>query len=190
MVQRTGYKSWKRVYSRGRAPRWHHIGAVGAVGLADARRLAARVMLRVAEGGDPVAERRAERASGTFEELARRYVDEHARRKNRSWRQADALVRKNLPPRWARLRAADIARSDVRAAMARIGAPVVANQVLAAASAIFSWAVREDLVQANPRRGSSATQRGAASACCRTARFRSSGPRSTPPGSTPARRSR
>ena len=35
----------------------------------------------------------------------------------------------------------------------RIEAPVLANQVLAAASAIFSWAVKQEIVAANPCRG-------------------------------------
>jgi integrase len=34
--------------------------------------------------------------------------------------------------------------------MARIEAPVLANQVLAAVSAIFTWAVREEILPANP----------------------------------------
>ncbi len=34
--------------------------------------------------------------------------------------------------------------------MARIEAPIVANQTLAAVSAIFSWGVREEIVAANP----------------------------------------
>jgi integrase len=36
--------------------------------------------------------------------------------------------------------------------MARIRVPIVANQVLAAASAIFAWAIREELVTSNPCR--------------------------------------
>ena len=34
--------------------------------------------------------------------------------------------------------------------MIRIEAPIVANQVLAAASAIFSWAIRQEIVAVNP----------------------------------------
>jgi integrase len=37
--------------------------------------------------------------------------------------------------------------------MARIEAPIAANQTLAAASAIFSWAVRQEIVTGNPCRG-------------------------------------
>ena len=111
------------------------------------RQLAGRVMVAVAEGKDPAAERRADRAAGTFEELATRYVEEHARKANRSWRQADALVRRHLLPRWAKLRAADIRKADVKAAFSTIAAPITANQTLAAASAIFSWAIREEVGQ-------------------------------------------
>src|SRR5262245_50434545 len=79
IVQPSGHKSWKCVYSqRGRA-HWFHIGDATAVTLADARRLASQIMYEVAQGRDPLAERRAERTKGTFGELAQRYVDEHAK---------------------------------------------------------------------------------------------------------------
>lgn len=149
-VQPTGHMSWKAIYSFHSRPRWFHIGDASAIGLADARKLANRVMFRVAEGHDPCAERRAERSKGTFEELATRYVEEYAKRRNKSWKQADALVRRHLVPRWGKLNGADITRTDVKAMMANIAAPVVANQILASASAIFGWAVREDIVKLNP----------------------------------------
>jgi integrase len=150
MVQRTGHKAWKCVYSRNGSSRWLHIGDATAIGLADARRLAARGMLEAAEGKDPVAERKAQRTQGAFTELAARYVETYAKRKNKSWQQADKLVRRNLLPYWGKLKAADITRVDVKAMMARIEAPVLANQTLAAASAIFAWAIREDILKANP----------------------------------------
>ena len=34
--------------------------------------------------------------------------------------------------------------------MIRIDAPIVANQMLAAASAIFSWAIRQEILAVNP----------------------------------------
>jgi integrase len=149
-VQPSGHKAWKCIYSMHGRPRWYHIGDVTAFGLSNARKLAGRVMFKVAEGKDPCADRKADRSKGTFEELATRYVDEHAKRRNRSWKQADALVRRHLLPRWGKLQAASIARSDVKAAMASISAPIVANQTLAAASALFNWAIREGIVAVNP----------------------------------------
>src|SRR6478752_605059 len=74
-VRTTGNKSWTVVYRHSGKPRWLHLGDARYVGLADARRLAARVMLDVAEGRDPAADRRAERDSGSFADLAARYIE-------------------------------------------------------------------------------------------------------------------
>jgi integrase len=154
-IEPTGSKSWMVYYRAAGKVRWYRIGSASSIGLSDARRLASRVMFQVAEGKDPQAERTAERTAGTFEELATRYVEQYAKRKNKSWNQADSLVRKHLLPKWGKLRAANIARSDVRAITAQIDAPVLANQVLAAASAIFSWAIGEEVggIKLNPCRG-------------------------------------
>jgi hypothetical protein len=62
----------------------------------------------------------------------------------RSWRQADYLIRRQVLPRWAKLRAADITRSDAKTLVAGIMAPTVANQTLAACSAIYAWAIKEE----------------------------------------------
>jgi integrase len=151
-VQPTGQRAFKFVYSRGK-PRWYHIGDA-AIGVDEARKIAAEVMVEVARGKDPVAERRAERGSVTFGELADRYVEQYAKRKNKSWRSTRRkLVEPHLLPRWGKLDAKSITRSDVRALIGRIEAPVLANNVLSAASAIFSWAVEQEVVAVNPCKG-------------------------------------
>jgi integrase len=149
-VQPTGAKAWKVIYSRHGRPRWLHLGSANAIGLADARRLAAEAMLAVVRGKDPAAEKKAERGAGTFAELAVKYVEQHAKKHNKSWQQGEALVSRHALPRWGKLQASTITRGDVKALMARIEAPVLANQVLAAVSAIFTWAVREEILPANP----------------------------------------
>ena len=148
--QPTGTKVWKAIYSYHGRPRWLTIGKASAIGLADARTLAAEAMLAVARGKDPAAEKKAERGAGTFAELAARYV-EHAKSRNKSWRQGARLVERYATPRWGKLQAATITRADVKAMLSRIaGAPVLQNQVLAAVSAVFSWAIKEELLPANP----------------------------------------
>jgi hypothetical protein len=53
-VQPSGHTAWKCVYTvRSRGPRWYHIGDGRAVPLPDARRLAGRIMVAVAEGRTP-----------------------------------------------------------------------------------------------------------------------------------------
>ena len=150
MVQPSGHRAWKCVYRHHGRSRWLHLGDAKAINLSDARKLAGKVMMQAADGKDPLAERRAERGRGSFEELADRYRDQYAKKKNKSWQQGDALVRRFLIPRWGKLQAADIKRSDVRAMMGRIDAPIVANQVIAAASAIFAWAIRQEVMTVNP----------------------------------------
>jgi integrase len=151
-VRPSGRKSYKLVYRHRNRPRWYHIGYTDAIGLADARRLAAELMLEVIRGKDPAAERRSARGD-TFARIANRYVEEHAKKRNKSWQQADALVRHHLLPIWGELDANTITRSDVRAVMGKIAAPIAANQTLAAASAVFSWAVKQELLTTNPCRG-------------------------------------
>jgi integrase len=147
-VYPNGRKVWKTIYPFGGRTRWYTVGRADVIELSDARKLAAQVLLKVAT--DAQAERVAQRSRGTFEELAIKYVEQYAKKKNKSWKQADALVRRHLLPRWAKLRAESITRSDVKAMKASIAGPVVANQTLAAASAIFNWAIREEIVKVNP----------------------------------------
>ena len=124
-VQPSGHRAWKCVYTiRGRGARWYHLGNARAITLADARKLASKILYQVAEGADPHADRRALRGRGSFEQVAGRYVEEYAKKKNKSWRQADALVRRYLLPRWARLDIGNIKRADVKAAMAEAGLSV------------------------------------------------------------------
>jgi integrase len=152
-VRPNGLRAWKCIYNVHGRTRWFHLGAGNAIGLKEARELARDIMYAVAKGEDPQADKRARRNAGTFTELAERYVEDHAKRRNKSWRQADALVRRYLLPSWAKLEVKAINRSDVRLAIGRIAAPVLANQVLATASAIFSWAVKQEVVTVNPCRG-------------------------------------
>ena len=150
-MQPTGRKAWNLIYSRVGRPRWLYLG--------DAQRhqsrptlpvIAAEAALAVAKGGDPAAEKRAQRGAGTFAELHERYLEEHARKHNKSWKQTDALIRRHALPRWGKLQASTISRADAKALMARIEAPIVANQTLTALSAIFSWALTQELVTGNP----------------------------------------
>jgi integrase len=149
-VQPTGYRAYKCIYNFRNRTRWYHIGAADAIGLADARRMAAELMLRVLKGEDPAADKKAARGSGTFAALHERYL-EYAMKRNRSWKQADKLIKRNAMPRWGTLSADTITRADVKAMMRDLeDAPTTANQTLAACSAVFTWAIREDILTANP----------------------------------------
>ena len=161
-VEPTGYKAWKLVYRYHGRPRWYHLAATDAIGLADARRIAAELMLRVIKGEDPAAEKRAERVAGTFAELAQKYLEQYAKKRNKSWKQSDALIRRHVLPHWGKLEANSITRADVKTLMRGMEqAPIAANQMLAAVSAVFTWAVKEEIVSGNPCRGVARNPTGA-----------------------------
>jgi integrase len=149
-VQPTGGKSYVVVYSRHGRSRWLTLGDANAIALSDARMLAQEHMLAVAKGGDPAADRRAERSRGTFADLATQYVEQYAKVHNKSWRQADALLQRFAVPRWGKLQAGSITRDDVKALFSSITSKSVANQTKAHVSALFNWAVKEAIVTANP----------------------------------------
>jgi integrase len=148
-VQPSGHLSFKCIYSRRGQPRWYHLGHVD-IGVAKARIAARKILVQVDDGKDPQANKKAERSIGTFAELAALYRD-HAKKVNKSWQQADNLVTRYVLPRWGKLQRDNISRSDVVSMLAKIDAPILANQVLASASAIFTWAIKQELgVTINP----------------------------------------
>ena len=84
--------------------------------------------------------------------VSRALCTDYAKVHNKSWQQAAKLVTRNLLPHWGKLPAASISRADVKAALNKCTAPTTANQTLAAASAIFNWAIKEEVggVKQNP----------------------------------------
>src|SRR5258706_10488148 len=101
-VQPTGHRSFYCIYSRHNRVRWYLLANAAAIDVAAARKLALKVMIQVADGKDPQAERRAERHADTFEQLATRYA-KHSEKKNKSLKQADKLVRRYLLPKLGQL---------------------------------------------------------------------------------------
>jgi integrase len=150
-VQPSGHKTFYCIYSRNGRSRWYRLAAADAIDVAQARKLANEIMYQVANGKDPAADRKACRHAGTFEDLANRYAN-YAKTVNKSWQRTDALIKSNVIPKWGKLQAADITRADVKALKTGIAAKITANQVLASISAIFSWAIREEIggIKINP----------------------------------------
>ena len=147
VVNPTGRKVWKFLYSLYGRKRWYSIGSHEAIGLADARKKAKQLAGYVASDKDPQAERAAARDADTFKHLAGRYYSEYAQRHNKSWKQSCSLIDSHVLPKWGNTRAAAIIRKDVKELAASIKAPILANQVLAAVSAIFTWGVKQDVVK-------------------------------------------
>jgi integrase len=111
---------------------------------------------QVAGGENPVETRRRERELATvktFQVLADRYLNEHARRHKRSADADERNLRKHIIPRWGGRRYDEIGRADVIELVESVvtdGKQTLANRVQALVSSIFSFAMDADLVRGNP----------------------------------------
>lgn len=121
--------------------------------LADARGQARALMVTVDNGDDPAIARAVSRRAETFGELWGEYLERHARRNKRSWRDDERIAKADLLPLWRHRKAKDITRRDVRDILDAIidrKAPIMANRTLALARKIFNFGLERDLVENNP----------------------------------------
>lgn len=151
-----------------------------ALSLADARKEAGDALQLVAKGVDPAAHRaavkaEAERDRDTVEAtvetflssgmkgkkgkpLAKRYVDETRRNFTNHvlprWKDRDlgSITRRDVIALLDAIAAGEPAsRMEAKRKQARtVGGPIAANRVLAAVRAMFNWALRRGIVEANP----------------------------------------
>ena len=152
----TGTKTFKVAYRHQGRLRWYTIDKYPAIGLAEARDTAKTIRARATLGEDPQAEKVQARIGDALNHIADAYVERYARKNNKSWKQADALMRTYIRPKLGNRKGRQISRRDLRAIFDNLtesGKEVLANQVLAATSSVFSWAVEHEILEINPCRG-------------------------------------
>jgi integrase len=153
-VSAGGRKAWVAMYRHGNVKRRLTIGTYPALSLAEAREKAAIAHHAVQYSGtDPAAAKKAERAAETFAELARDYIERHAKRQKRSWRKDLLILEKDALSRFGKRKAKDITRRDIITMLDEIvsrGAPIQANRTLEIIRKLFNWAVARDILGANP----------------------------------------
>jgi integrase len=121
---------------------------------AQARERARELRREIDGGGDPLAERIAEREAPTVNELADRYLVEHAPKKRTAIgdrRMLDRYIR----PRLGARKVTDVVFADVDRLHREISktAPYVANRVAALLSKMFALAIRWEMRADNPVKG-------------------------------------
>jgi integrase len=154
----SGEKRWAVRYRVGNRQRRLTLGDVANIplgGKGGARDLARKALLQVANGRDPMAEKRQRREADTVGEFAQVYMDEYARKKKRSWRNDLALIEHEILPAWKHRLMREITRRDVRDLLKSIAdrpAPIYANRVRACLSKMFQFALVQEVVETNPVR--------------------------------------
>lgn len=118
--------------------------------LARARDLA-RAALRAGAVGEDIGAAQKLARERTFGKLADLYIEQHAKRKKRSWRDDVRMVRRELKA-WRDRPIVSIRRTDVRELLESVvarGAPVLANRVLALVRKMLNFALDREWVEAN-----------------------------------------
>lgn len=163
-VSKAGFKVWFFWYRpAGGGSRRLRLGDYPALSLYAARQAAIDAARRVATGEDPQADRIAERRTPkerlkpvTVGDLWETYAEQELPQKRPTtiehyrW-----LWEKHVGPAFASTPLADLDRASIRALVRKVGTstPTTANRCLALVKGIMSFAVREELLAANPAAG-------------------------------------
>lgn len=153
----SGAKSWSFIYRPKGSPRQRRytIGDYPAWSLSAAREKALALRRQVQDGGDPLVAAKTSRDALTVAGLVDRFLNRYAKAKLRSWRDYEAVLRRDVLPVLGDRRADALTRAEVADLLDRVAmrAPVMANRLQNTLSSVFSWALSEGLVEANPVTG-------------------------------------
>lgn len=155
-VKPSGVKSYIIQYRQQGRSRRMTLGRHGVLTADEARRLARSQLGDVAHGMDPTVERRERRQAPTVAELADDYMERHAIPNKRpiSVRDDRAMLAKDILPRLATSKAADVSRRDIESLLLRMQpTPYKANRVHALLSKMFSLAIAWGWRRDNPVKG-------------------------------------
>src|SRR5215207_5308014 len=148
-------KQWVVQYRTGGKSRRETIGRVGTVPIDQARQLAKASLAKAQLGHDRQSHKAQTRARAkvTFSAIAERYL---ARAKTRLKPRSFQEVERHIGKHWAALHDLPVDRVDRTLIaswleeLAASSGPTAANRARAALSALFTWAMGNGVVQANP----------------------------------------
>ncbi|MDR7134528.1 integrase [Lysobacter niastensis] len=165
-VAATGTKSWVLRYRIHGKERSAALGRYPAVSLAKARERAQEARARLAEGVDPVQNKRREKSNAAAADAARFNAVADAWRKRQVWtplvrKQYDKMFDNDIKPALGRLPVADVDASQVQAVVDKVAerGKVAAGHVLLLVRGVLTHAVGKKLIPYNPAREVKAPRR-------------------------------
>jgi integrase len=156
-VTKTGNKSWGLDFRINGKRERLMLGSYPVVKPDDARAFAMDALRAVRDGRNPAAEKRAakdkKQSPDTFRAIADMFVDRHAKRKNRSWKETERIFKVYVIPVWKDRPLADINRPDVINLLDNVeddNGPVMSDAVLAQVRKLFNWALDRGIIESTP----------------------------------------
>jgi len=162
-IEPSGRKSFFLEYRFGEAEERRNrvltIGKHPTVSLTEARSIASQAHSQIEQDSDPATQRLtkkiADQKALTVGDLVEEYIEKWAKvkKKERSWKEDERLLNKDILPVIGRKKAKDIRRRDIVLLLDAIverGATITANRVLAVTRKMFNFAVGRDIIDASP----------------------------------------
>lgn len=131
------------------------IGNFPDVTIEQARAKAVTIRAQVAQGQDPVADRRRLRADVTFADIFNEYMERYSKKQKRSWQYDEREVNKFLS-HWFKKKATSISKQDIQLLHERIrdqNGLYQANRILERISSIYNRAIEWGWQGTNPAEG-------------------------------------
>ncbi|MEX0758606.1 MAG: integrase arm-type DNA-binding domain-containing protein, partial [Tistlia sp.] len=134
------------------------LGRYPGLPLADAREKAREALRAIERGEDPAESKRQAKARrpDTWENVVEDFIEKYAKKRNRSWKVAEALFANHVTPHWRGRDITTITRRDVLDlldGLVEAGLTTQANRVLAHVRKLFNWALEREVVGASPVSG-------------------------------------
>jgi integrase len=148
-----GARTWYLFYKKGRTTRRSKLGTWPALELAKARKLARRERVRIeTEGADPAHERHETRDVFTVADLAKLFIEQHAKAHKRTWKDDGWRLDRYILPAWKSRPVVEITRGDVHTLLDKIAVdkPIQANRVQALVSKLWNFAIDRGHAEVNP----------------------------------------
>ena len=142
-VYPTGKKSYVLSYrTRSGRTRILTLGQHGVITPAQAREDAVRSLAAVSRGEDPAEARQAARKGDTVRDFVALYMERHAKKHKKSWKEDERRLSKHVLPALGSKKLMDVQRSDIARLHTRIGATtqVEANRTVEVLSVMFRLA--------------------------------------------------
>lgn len=157
-VYPSGRRAYVCSYRIQRRKRLQVLGRAEVLTLDQARVLGIAALAKVAIGADPQEPSRKRRAAKTIAVLCEQFIEQHAKKKRRSWKSDESCLRRRILPRLKHRLVSTIVSADLEPIHSEVGArhPYAANGVLEIVSTMFNWGKVVGLVPADhvdPARG-------------------------------------
>ncbi len=158
----SGRKSWVYMFRFDGPLRRMTLGSYPNITLSKAHELHAKARQKLEQGIDPGVEsikgKRQAREAYTVTELVNDYIEKHAKRKKRSWKEDQRILNKDVVPRWGRRKANSITRLEVVNLLDEIrdraeavgGRGVQANRTLEVVRKMYNFAIGRSIVEHSP----------------------------------------